>query len=134
MRRGRGLAKIVVVNALDLLYFWMYQPRARHVFRSLLRKMPAEDREILKLAQTVLRRKREIIDLFVHGLVGKSYSRPLSFYLEHHEEYLKTLDRLATGGRGADLLPENKAVRPEESRPTAVGLLPAGRGWSCVSK
>ena len=132
--KKKDLAKIIVINALDLLYFWMYQPRARHVFKAMLRKMPVEDREILKRSQSVLRRRREIIGFFVDGLVGKRYTRPLSFYLEYHEEYLKTLDDLSSGEqtRGPATLPSQQEATDAPSAPSR--LLPPGERWSFSPK
>ncbi|MCE5243362.1 MAG: hypothetical protein ABFD98_10670 [Syntrophobacteraceae bacterium] len=130
--KGKELAKIVVINALDLLYFWMYQPRARQVFRSLVRKMPAEDREILVRSHSVLRRTREVIDLFVNRLVGKSYTKPLSFYLEYHEDYLKALYRLGAGERGIPLLSFLQGGKRDDEQPASARLLTAEEG--CTSK
>ena len=90
-RRGRILETILIVNALDMLYFWMYQPRARSVFRDTMRVLSEEERQILMAAQQVLQRQRQISLLFVRGIVGGNFSRPLSFYLTRSKEYLETL-------------------------------------------
>jgi len=89
----RELRRINIINALDLLYFWMYQPRARTAFKGLLRTMSAEERQILLSSQSVLREVREISLIFVDGLVGKNFSRALSFYLDRSQEYLEALER-----------------------------------------
>ena len=39
----RDLDKILIVNALDFLYFWMYQPRARTVLAEAIRSMGIPD-------------------------------------------------------------------------------------------
>ena len=36
---AHDLEKIIIINALDLLYFWMYQPRARSVLKDRIRAM-----------------------------------------------------------------------------------------------
>ena len=92
---ARDLENIIIINALDLLYFWMYQPRARSVFCSLMQKMSHEERRILVRSQSVLRRNREISQLFVNGIVGKKFSQALSFYLDRSEGYLDTIEEIA---------------------------------------
>lgn len=89
------LEKILYVNALDLLYFWMYQPRARTVLRLLIPGMSKDERRAFLLSQYVLRREYEISRLFLDGLVGKNFARALSFYLSHYQEYLDELQHLA---------------------------------------
>ncbi len=93
--RARELESTLIINALDLLYFWMYQPRAREVLRRLVNTMSTDERAVFLEAQQVLRREREVSGLFVEGLVGHNFSRPLSFYLECHKEYLGDMARLA---------------------------------------
>ncbi len=91
----KGLENITIVNALDLMYFWMYQPRAREVFARYLRDMSPEERRVLLMSQYVLLREREISQLFLDGLVGKNFSRALSFYLDNSREYLEDIQDLA---------------------------------------
>ncbi len=93
--RAHELESTLIINALDLLYFWMYQPRAREVLRRLFSAMSTDERAVFLEAQQVLRREREVSGLFVEGLVGHNFSRPLSFYLECHKEYLGDMARLA---------------------------------------
>jgi hypothetical protein len=89
------LEKILIVNALDLFHFWMYPPRARHVLRSIMRTMSHEERQIVVRSQYVLRRNREVTQLFVDGIVGKRFARALSLYLDHSAGYLDAIERLA---------------------------------------
>ncbi|MCE5333175.1 MAG: hypothetical protein LLG06_01160 [Desulfobacteraceae bacterium] len=89
-----ALQKLQIVNALDLLYFWMYQPRAGIVCISLLKKMTYEELQIFIRSQSVLFRKSEITRLFVTGLVGENWSKALAFYLENHQAYLRALDTI----------------------------------------
>ncbi|MFP5257376.1 MAG: hypothetical protein ACLGQH_00005, partial [Acidobacteriota bacterium] len=89
------LDKIVIVNALDFLYFWMYQPRARTVLARAMRAMSLEERRMFLLSQYVLLREREISRLFIEGLVGRKFAPALSFYLSHARRYLDELQELA---------------------------------------
>ncbi|SMP66200.1 hypothetical protein SAMN06295888_113103 [Desulfonatronum zhilinae] len=107
-REEESLNLAVIVNALDLMYFWMYQPRARHVLERLMRQMSQEERRVFLLSQYVLQRERDISQLFLDGLVGKNFSRALAFYLHGWRGYLEDIQRLAVhlpsaerGGRPA---------------------------------
>ncbi len=85
------LEKIITINALDLLYFWMYQPRAESALKMIVKEMSQEERQIFIRTQMVLERNREISQLFVDGVVGKNFSRALSFYLDRSKEYLRAI-------------------------------------------
>ena len=87
------LNNIMIINALDLLYFWMYQPRARSALKLLMAGLTEEEKEILKASQMVLSREKKISLLFVDGLVGKSFSRALSFYLDRWQEYVSAMSK-----------------------------------------
>jgi hypothetical protein len=91
----REMVNIVIVNALDLLYFWMYQPRARGVLKQLFKQMSREERKVILLSQHVLFREKQISRLILDGLVGEDFSRPLSFYLDHWRNYLEDLEHVA---------------------------------------
>ncbi|MDO9516038.1 MAG: hypothetical protein Q7J01_08085 [Syntrophales bacterium] len=93
--KAQNLEKVVIINALDLLYLWMYQPRAGSALRAIVRAMSSEERRIFIRAQSVLAMNREISQLFVDGLVGKNFSKALSFYLDRSGEYLKDIQRMA---------------------------------------
>jgi hypothetical protein len=92
---AKDLEKLIMVTALDLLYFWMYQPRARSAMGDLLRSLPNEERQILVRSQFVLLRYKDISQLFIDGVVGKNFARPLAFYLDRSQEYLDGLSRMA---------------------------------------
>ncbi|MFO7687760.1 MAG: hypothetical protein R6V60_16865 [Desulfobacterales bacterium] len=92
---ARDLEKIVMIHALDLLYFWMYQPRARTALLRLLENISAEEREILVMSQFALDRNREISQMFIDGVLGKDFARALSFYLSRSPEYLEAMKRLS---------------------------------------
>ena len=91
---ARDLENTIIINALDLMYFWMYQPRARTMLTGLVRDMSDEERTILARSQLVLTREREVSQLFVDGLVGRQFSKALAFYLDRHEEYLRAMEKL----------------------------------------
>jgi hypothetical protein len=60
----------------------------------IIKGMSHEERQIFIRTQTVLERNREISQLFVDGVVGKNFSRALSFYLDRSQEYLSTLQKI----------------------------------------
>jgi len=91
----RDLEKIMIVHALDLLYFWMYQPRAGSALRSVAQSLTAEERQILVESQFILLQQKKISLLFVDGLVGKNFSKALSFYLDRSQEYLNAMSKMA---------------------------------------
>lgn len=91
---ARDQIMILIINALDLLYFWMYQPRARTAFSRLLCRMELDERRILIKAQSVLKMEREISQMFIDGIAGRNFSQPLAFYLNRFDKYLKAVDKL----------------------------------------
>jgi len=93
-KRRTDLANALMVNALDCLYFWMYQPRARSALAKLVREMDAQTREIFLASQRVLANQREISQLFLDGILGKNFSAGLAFYLDYATGYLQALERL----------------------------------------
>lgn len=111
------LVKLVIINSLDLLYFWMYQPRSRSVLKRMLRQMSHEERLVFERSQFVLYRYREISQLFVDGLVGKKFSRALSFYLDRSESYLATMHAL---------LAKIETTQPCPKDPAEVVIGPGG--------
>jgi hypothetical protein len=90
---------LLIVNALDLMYFWMYQPRARKALQIIAADMDREQWLIFYRSQLVLKRHKEISQVFVDGLVGRDFARALSFYLDRSEEYLGDLQQLGAGFR-----------------------------------
>jgi len=94
-RSRPDLVNAVIVNSLDFLYFWMYQPRGRQALARILAEMDPRTRELFMRSQQVLLRKREISQLFLDGLLGKNFSKGLAFYLDHSEGYLEALEDAA---------------------------------------
>ena len=93
------------INALDLLYFWMYQPRAETALRRLVVQMSAEDRQVFLHSQRVLTQKRSITEMFLGGLVGKRFERALAFYLSRTDRYLEVVTDLVTQANRKDTGP-----------------------------
>jgi hypothetical protein len=90
----KDLERLIVVGALDLLYFWMYQPRARTAFKYLIKTLSDEEKRILAGCLAILKREREISQMFIDGVVGMRFSKGLSFYLQCAPGYLKTMEAL----------------------------------------
>jgi hypothetical protein len=105
---ARDLEKIIMIHALDLLYFWMYQPRARTALRQFVHTLSDDERQILASSQFTLQRHREISQMFIDGILGNNFPRPLSFYLSRNAEYLDAIKGLVFG----ESFPEPPAKSP----------------------
>ncbi|HEY3452520.1 MAG TPA: hypothetical protein VGK67_39615 [Myxococcales bacterium] len=90
----RELETRQIVNALDLMYFWMLQPRARPVFTKLMEAATPEERQIVLRTQRLLERQRLVSQMMLDGLVGKNFSPALAFYLDKSPVYLRDMKRL----------------------------------------
>jgi hypothetical protein len=91
-----------MIHALDLLYFWMYQPRARTALQRFIHTLSEDERHILASSQFTLQRHREISQMFIDGILGNNFPRPLSFYLSRNAEYLEAIKRLVFGENFAE--------------------------------
>lgn len=91
----RDLEKIIAIHALDLLYFWMYQPRGRDALNQLLNTTGEEERQIWITAQFTLLRQREISQMFIDGVLGDDFAKALAFYLSRSPEYMEAIKRFA---------------------------------------
>lgn len=117
---SRELLSMVIVNALDLMYFWFYQPRARTVLTLLLREMTREERRVFLLSQMVLQREREISQMFLDGLVGRNFAKALAFYLDRYQQYLEDLQELAIQAGPLDIAqPDMPQAAPDDADDTA---------------
>ncbi len=85
---AQDLKKVFIINALDLMYIWMYKPRARKALQDIVLTMSNEEWLIFYRSQLVLKRDREISQVFVDGLVGRNFAKALSFYLDRADTYL----------------------------------------------
>ena len=88
----------VIIHSLDLMYFWMYQPRARTLLARILRGMTPDECETFIRSQAVLSRAKEISRMFVDGILGNNFSKPLAFFLDSHAQYLADISQ-ASGVR-----------------------------------
>ncbi|MCF8068573.1 MAG: hypothetical protein K9L30_08325 [Desulfobacterales bacterium] len=88
------LEHIIMLHALDLLYFWMYQPRARVALAMFFKTLSEDERHILVSSQFTLQRHREISQLFIDGILGDNFPKPLSFYLSRYPGYLEEVKLL----------------------------------------
>jgi hypothetical protein len=109
---ARDLEKIIMVHALDLLYFWMYQPRARTALRQFVHALSEDERQILASSQFTLQRHREISQMFIDGILGAKFPRPLSFYLSRNAEYLEAIKGIVFGENFAEPIAEPAAADP----------------------
>lgn len=98
------LEKDIIIDALDFMYFWMYQPRSRPALKQIVARMTREERHIFCRAQYILTREKEVSQLIVDGILGASFARPLAFYLGHVRAYLEEMRRITRVGVQA---PEN---------------------------
>ena len=89
------LENILMLHALDLLYFWMYQPRSRIALTRFIDSLSEDEKHILVSSQFMLQRNRKISQLLIDGIFGDNFPKPLSFYLSRYPEYLKEIKRLA---------------------------------------
>ena len=64
------------------------------MLKRLMRTMSPDERRIFVGSQKILLRKREISQIFLDGLVGRHFSKPLAFYLDRSGEYLDSLSRM----------------------------------------
>ncbi|WP_027185760.1 hypothetical protein [Desulfovibrio inopinatus] len=92
--RDENYIHILMVNALDLLYFKMYQPRASEAFLQVIKTMSHDEKDILYSSQLILDEERDIARLFVDGLVGQDFTRPLTCYLLNYRTYLEELKEI----------------------------------------
>jgi hypothetical protein len=109
---ARDLEKIIMIHALDLLYFWMYQPRARTALWQFVQTLSEDERHILARSQFTLQRHREISQMFIDGILGHNFPRPLSFYLSRNAEYLEAIKGLVFGESFAEPLAKSPTNEP----------------------
>jgi len=91
---AKDLERIMTINALDLMYFWMYQPRAQYILRKRLKKLSAEEKNILLHCQFILHRREDVARMFHDGLIGRNYELALAFYQDRHREYLSAMEKM----------------------------------------
>ena len=89
----KDLAVIMIIHSLDLFYFWMYQPRARMTILEMVFRLTPEEKTIFFQSQNLLVHEQHISRLFVDGILGRNFSRPLSFYLTTYPRYLAAIEK-----------------------------------------
>ena len=94
---AKDLELIMIIHALDLLFFWNYQPRGRTALVMLARTLSDEERQILLGSLHILKRQREISMLFIDGIIGKNFSGGLAFYLNASGQYLVDVQKILGG-------------------------------------
>ncbi len=92
---ARDLETVISIHALDLLYFWMYQPRARTALTRLLENINEEERQLLVTSQLTLLRQRDISQMFIDGVLGDDFAKALAFYLSSYPSYLNAIKAFA---------------------------------------
>lgn len=90
----KDLATMIIINSLDLLYFWMYLPRARMTMLDMVSRLTPEEKTLFIQSQKILEQEQYISRLFVDGFLGRHFSRPLSFYLSHYQGYLSEIQKI----------------------------------------
>jgi hypothetical protein len=96
---AKEFEQIMIIYALDLLYFWYYQPRGRTAMNMFLASLTQEERNIVLAVIRLLKRQREITLMFVDGLIGKNFSAALAFYLNNAVSYVTCMERLIRESR-----------------------------------
>lgn len=95
---ARSLQVESIINALDLMYFWLYQPCAQQTLTSILRTMTREERVIVARSQGILSRVPGRSASFSWTACSGAISpAPLSFYLDSYENYILTLNKRCAG-------------------------------------
>jgi len=86
----------------------MYQPRSRTALRQFLVTLTEDERHILVSSQFTLQRHREVSQLFIDGILGYNFQRPLSFYLSRYEGYLEEVKRLIFDAQSTETVEDFK--------------------------
>ncbi|MBR5734338.1 MAG: hypothetical protein IKX79_02190 [Desulfovibrionaceae bacterium] len=117
-RKDKEALPNAIADALDLMYFWLYQPYAQQTLRTIVHAMTQEERLLLERTQDVLLLTHDVSLLFVEGLVGSNFAMALSFYLSHYERYVEDMHRLCSRkeqDQGREPEEQELAEKPEET-------------------
>ncbi len=98
---ARDLEKVIMIHSLDLLYFWMYQPRSRSALSSVFRHPDRRGADTFWwTASLPCRRHREISQLFIDGILGNNFPTTLCLSIYHATQgYLEEIKRMIFGAR-----------------------------------
>ena len=94
--RETPLMNRIYLNALDLMYIWMRQPRAPGVIRKLVINSSAEERRLYVAIQQQLTREKEVTQLLESGIFGKHARQVVNFYRRACKLYLAETASLDT--------------------------------------
>ncbi len=84
----------LILNSLDFMTFYYYQPRAYSTLKSTLTQLSDIERLAVLRLLSVLKSQKDVSQLFIDGLFGDNFSKALAFYLEKHEHYLENMAKL----------------------------------------
>ncbi len=84
----------LILNALDFMYFYYFQPRALSTLKEIISGLSDIERLAWLHLQYVLNCQRDVSQLFIDGYFGDNFSKALSFYLDNHEHYIKKQEDL----------------------------------------
>lgn len=91
-RKDEQAARQALEHILDMMYMWYFKPRARQVFWQRIHAIPPEERQGILALHSLLRLEHEITTQLLQGLLGKDFSRVLTFYLQKNNEYLQEME------------------------------------------
>jgi len=57
-------------------------------------KLTPEEKTLFIQSQKILEQEQHISRLFVDGMLGRHFSRPLSFYLTNYKNYLSGIQKI----------------------------------------
>ncbi|QTQ14671.1 hypothetical protein HRQ91_09475 [Treponema parvum] len=100
------LFKSMMYDSLDFFYFWLFQPHARTVLISVLKKMSRRGRNLFLNFQNILNCRKAVIGLLTDKNTGMSFRRVLKIYLMYGNSYLTALTRLSEGKKWDDFAEE----------------------------
>lgn len=93
--RETPLMNRIYLNALDLMYIWMRQPRAPGVIRKIVVNSSAEERRLYVALQQQLTREKEVTQLLESGIFGEHARQVVYFYRHAYKLYLSETASLA---------------------------------------
>lgn len=92
--KNKKLYRQIIINALDFMYFYYYQPRALSTLKNIVTHLSNTERLSWLRVQSVLTSKKHVSQLLVDGYINAHFSTALTFYLAKHEDYLSEMEKL----------------------------------------
>ncbi len=84
----------MIINALDLMYLYYYQPRSNSTLRNIIKNISENEKLVMLRMQYVLLCHKDVSQLFIDEILGENFAKALSFYLDTHQQYLKQLQKI----------------------------------------